>query len=264
MPSSILIPQFDTEAFWVGDPAAETTVIYYHGGGFAMPGSDGHFAFVSSMIDEASKAGKCVAALVLQYDLAPGSTYPRQHIQAVELLRYVLTELKKSPADVMLMGDSAGGNLVLGVLSHLMHPHPSIRPLKLSGPLKAAISCSPITVMNVDNNMFRAQEAQDPASATTIKLWLRNLLGVQNPDPWVEPLRNPAEWWIALGDVTDELLITVAANEMMSDDTLGLIQSIKVRFVQIWLPTPLTMDIRASIRTYSHFRRVSTFMQSQL
>lgn len=111
-------------------------MLYFHGGGWAMPCSDAHFEFGTSLMAAAEKEGKEIAVLFLQYDLAPAAQYPRQLEQAVELLRYATTTLQRAPEKIMLMGDSAGGNMVLGVLSHLMHPQPKIQPLKLGGTLK--------------------------------------------------------------------------------------------------------------------------------
>lgn len=227
-PRSIDIPGFDTKAFWLGSPNADDVVIYYHGGGFAMPGGDGHFVFVSSLVSNATAAGKSVAVLFLQYELAPGGQYPRQYVQAVELLRYATTELKKSPSQIMLMGDSAGANMILGVLSHLLHPHPAIKPLRLSSPLAGALICSPVTVLNTNNERFRTQEVQDPAPAETIRTWLSNLLGSSKPDAWNQPLDNEPTWWNGLGNAAKEVLITVASVEMMADDTRALAAKMKV------------------------------------
>jgi len=239
-PRTVNLTDIDTKAFWLGDADAENVVIYFHGGkstqteqtvlnpgtkwlllsgGYAMPASDGHFVFLTSLLTKAGAAGKSVAVLVLQYDLAPGGRYPRQLIQAVELLRHTTTTLGKSPSHIMLMGDSAGGNLIFGVLSHLMHPHPSIQPLKLAEPLRGALLSSPVCALNTDNPKFRTQEVQDPASAGTIRVWLKNLLGSSKPDAWNEPLNADVSWWKDLPKVVDKVLVTVASKEMMAGDT---------------------------------------------
>lgn len=193
-----------------------------------MPVNDGHLLFSSSLVSEAGRSGKSIAVLLLQYDLAPGAKYPRQLTQAVELIRYVTTNLKKSPKHIMLMGDSAGGNIILGVLSHVMHPNPAIKPLKLSSPIRAALVSSPVTILNTKNGRFRTHESQDPASAETIRVWLNNLLESGQADSWNEPLNNEVTWWSDLPSVVDEMLITVASNEMMAEDTCSLAAKIKV------------------------------------
>lgn len=166
--------------------------------------------------------------LFLQYDLAPGARYPRQLEQAVELLRYATTTLRRAPENITLMGDSAGGNLVLGVLSHLMHPHPEIQALEGKGRVKGAVSCSPVTVMDAENERFRTHESQDPASAATIRVWLANYLGSSRTDSWNEPLNVDARWWSRLDDVVGGVLVTVASNEMMAADTIACAEKIKV------------------------------------
>ena len=209
----------NTKAFWFGDQKADNIVLYYHGGGFGMPGGDGHFTFINSFIMKAATAGKSVGVLMLQYDLAPGGQYPRQLEQAVELLRYAIVNLHKSPKHISLMGDSAGGNLIFGILSHLMHPHPSIEPVKLSTPLKTALISSPVTVLNAKNDRFHTHEGQDPASAATIEVWLQNMLGPSEADAWNEPLSADAEWWTGLDNVVKEVLVTVSKVEMMAAET---------------------------------------------
>lgn len=194
-----------------------------------MPGGDGHFKFVSTLVERAQKAGRSVSALVLQYDLAPGGQYPRQLTQAVELLRYCVETLAKSPSQIMLMGDSSGGNLIIGILSHLMHPHPDIEPLRLAAPLQAAMASSPVCVLTTDSPLFASQEAQDPASAATIRTWMSNYLGSRKPDAWNTPLHNNASWWSSLDKVVEEVLIAVAAVEMMAGDTLACAEKMKVR-----------------------------------
>jgi len=74
----VSLPNSDTKAFWIGNPDAATTLLYFHGGGWGMPGSAGQFSFVSGFVSTATASGESLAVLVLQYDLAPGKRYPHQ------------------------------------------------------------------------------------------------------------------------------------------------------------------------------------------
>jgi acetyl esterase/lipase len=112
-PQIVTLPHWDTKAFWVGNPDAILTLLYFHGGGWGMPGSAGHFSLVSGFVSAATAAEKSLAVLVLQYDLAPAQRYPHQLIQCVELLRYAMTDLQNSPDQITLGGDSAGGTWCL-------------------------------------------------------------------------------------------------------------------------------------------------------
>ncbi|KAF2716878.1 alpha/beta-hydrolase [Polychaeton citri CBS 116435] len=224
---SVELPDEHTKAFWFGEPDADNLILYYHGGGWAMPGADGHFQFVSSLVQQAERVGKSISVLFLQYTLAPGGKYPQQITQAVEILRYSVTVLGRSPANIILLGDSSGANLVFGVLSHLMHPHPEILPLKLKCPLKGAMISSPVTTLNTESHGFVTQERQDPASAVTIRVWMNNILGSRKPDAWNQPLTNAPTWWSTLDEAVNQILITVASVEMMAEDTLACAKNVK-------------------------------------
>ena len=226
-PQSVSLPKQDTKAFWIGNPDAATTILYFHGGGWGMPGSSGHFSFASALISTAAASRKSLAVLVLQYDLAPAERYPRQLTQCVELLRYVVTDLHKSPSQIVLGGDSAGGNMVFGVLSHLLHPHPAIEPLRLSTTLRASFAVSPIA--SFDTNY--TSDRQDPAPASTIKVWLRNYLGGSTTDRWNDPSKTDVAWWSEVDEAAKGILITVAVNEMMATDTQALAAKLKVSYL---------------------------------
>ncbi|OJD32075.1 lipase thioesterase family protein [Diplodia corticola] len=114
-----------TCAYWVGSKGAEKVLIYFHGGGYSIPADPAHFTLLHSLTtDLGPSVPGGLAALVLHYDVAPFAAYPRQLGQAARLLNYVLRALRVPPRNVILGGDSAGGNLALALLSHVLHPHP--------------------------------------------------------------------------------------------------------------------------------------------
>ncbi|KAG6020684.1 hypothetical protein E4U40_005925 [Claviceps sp. LM458 group G5] len=162
---------------WIGDPDAEHVLVWYHGvlrshyqtfsvlrppsfvihrtdrllsagGGFGLPILNGHIKFLMRFIKSRGSRKPSLSVLFLEYTLAPIAQYPTQLIQAVEVLRYLITTTKRSPSNIMIGGDSAGGNLVTGVLSHLKHGHKAIDKLALSEPLAAAIMMAPWTGLN--------------------------------------------------------------------------------------------------------------------
>ena len=82
------------------------------GGGFSLDGGPEYFAWWSDRVQTDLKAaGKNVAFLFLEYTLVPYATYPVQIREGVEALDYVLNDLERSSSDVLLAGDSAGGNM---------------------------------------------------------------------------------------------------------------------------------------------------------
>ncbi|KAK9384234.1 Alpha/Beta hydrolase protein [Lipomyces mesembrius] len=232
---SIQIPHLNTKAFWIGDDQADTVVLYFHGGGCAMPGSEAHFTLLSQIVSRATQLERSVAALVLQYDLAPAEHYPRQITQCVELLRYAITDLKKSPGQILLGGDSAGGTMVFSVLSHILHPHPSITPMKLSAPLRAAFVSSPVVRFSFTAERFRLNEIFEPAPVSTLKEWIANYLGTSGKDGWNEPGQNDVEWWKGLTDVVKGMLITIATDEVMADDVQAMASKITTVYTELTL-----------------------------
>ncbi|KAK9349899.1 Alpha/Beta hydrolase protein [Lipomyces doorenjongii] len=232
---SIEISHLNTKAFWIGDDQADTVVLYFHGGGYAMPGSEAHFTLLSQLISSATQLERSVAALVLQYDLAPAEQYPRQITQCVELLRYAITDLQKSPGQILLGGDSAGGTMVFSVLSHILHPHPSITPIKLSTPLRAVFVSSPVVRFGFTAERFRLNEIFEPAPVSTLKEWIANYLGTSGKDGWNEPGQNDVEWWKGLTDVVKGMLITIATDEVMADDVQAMANKITTVYPQLTL-----------------------------
>ena len=152
-----------TKIHWLGPKAAEKVVIYFHGGGYVLPCTAGHFQWLFDLQNDLAK-DHSISVVVVSYTLAPGGQYPLQVKQAAEALSHVLDQGKK-PEDVcpypferillhddahhfqiFIAGDSAGGNLTLSLLCHLLHPHPKIPEslhIKLSSPLAGALLISP-------------------------------------------------------------------------------------------------------------------------
>lgn len=220
-----------TKAFWFGNPkTADAIILYLHGGGYAMPGNAAHCMLLKRLIEYASATrGKKIAALELQYDLAPSKQYPHQLIQSVEALRYVLEREGKKPSQIFLGGDSSGANLVLGVLSHLLHPHKAVAPVDISEPLAGAILHSPVVQFDFSSERFRTNQIYEPSSTYTLNNWIGGYLkSPGDSDNWSEPLRADATWWKGLDRVLKEMLITVAKHEVFADDVKALVPKIQV------------------------------------
>lgn len=120
-------------------------IIYFPGGGYCLPALPGYFSQLEALSEDIKGHGKPVAVLFAKYDLAPNAQWPRQLEQAVAILRYALQTIGRQPSDIVLQGDSSGGNLALALLSHLAHPHPQVTVprLLLDGTLGGTLLLSP-------------------------------------------------------------------------------------------------------------------------
>ena len=224
-PKSITLED-GTKAYWLGDPDAKNVLIYFHGGGYNAPPDPLHLTFANSLTSSKT------SVLMLAYTLAPHATYPNQLRQAVSLLSLLLTERKVFPENISMGGDSAGGNLVLAVLSHILHPRPDIPCLDLhGGRFRGAILLCPWATFDTSYASVKYNGPKDYVSKTVNDRWSKSFLGGATSDGYTEPLLLPPEdpWWVGLEGVVTEILVTVGGDEILLDSVIELTSRLKVR-----------------------------------
>lgn len=175
------------------------------------------------------RAGQDLAVFVLTYSLAPGAAYPTQLTQAVEALRYILDETGRTPAQVLIGGDSAGGNLVMGVLSHLAHGHPAIRKLKVAEPLAGAVGIAPWTLIGEDHSGRDIYHGGDLITPAVDGPWSRAFLGGADKDYFTSASTAPRSWLAAFP--VKRVLILGGGNEILLPAIEDLADNLKVRQV---------------------------------
>ncbi|KAI1380453.1 Alpha/Beta hydrolase protein [Hypoxylon crocopeplum] len=213
---------------WIGDNNAKTVLIWFHGGGYALPASPGHMDFLSDLV---SKTGSGLAALVLAYDLIPQGKYPRQLEQASATIRYLTQELGKSYSDLLVGGDSAGAHLAISLLSHLSHPHPTVPALQNNAyKFKGAILISPVVTFDQSAQAFERNKQKDSVSSRAVKSWFDGFMGSAPIDNYNTPLNAPVDWW---NDIQAEnLLILAGTDEVFVDDIQQFAEKIEERNTQ--------------------------------
>lgn len=234
---------------WIGDPHAKHVMMFYHGrclstlervsrltedkgGAFIMPGTFAHFEFMFHCRQRAKKRFHDFAVFCLDYSLVPYDVYPTQLRQAVAALRYLIEDQHRDPRTIMLGGDSAGGNLVAAVLLHLANPHPTIEPLKLKHPLRAALMISPWVSFSIDTPSFTTNAKKDLLTAPAIKkAGLAYIVGTPPGDVYAEPiLATPSMWACIASQIVGEVLITAGANELLCDEVVIFASKVKSGF----------------------------------
>ncbi|KAL5333260.1 Alpha/Beta hydrolase protein [Aspergillus crustosus] len=219
---------------WIGNKDAKNVVIYYHGGGFALPPVAGHFTFLAAIIEELNKNGHDVAIFMLAYTLSPPAEYPTHLRQAVESLRYILTQGGRDPSNVIIGGDSAGGNLALSVLLHLTHPHPEIDPLPLidGAELAGVFGFAPWVSFAHDGESIARNRKKDIIPVEGLESWAKQYLGKrQEGDAWSEPARAPLEWWT--GVKSKRLLILAGGDEILFSTIEEFVKKLKTVIPQL-------------------------------
>lgn len=126
---------------------------------------------------------------MLQYTLAPSAQFPTQLGQAAAGLRHLLETHGIRPSQLVVGGDSAGGNLTMQLLSHLLHPYPGsitttgtttttiprADPITLAEPLAGAFLVSPLVSGQMTTRSFQDGKKCDMLSAGIVAAPLREM-----------------------------------------------------------------------------------------
>lgn len=108
-------------AFWISGAithASRTVVLYVHGGGFAL-GSVALYAepllrlLAHMSLHRPSSAVECVA---LEYELVPHVRFPAPLLEVLRCYAHLIEHEHIPPSQIVVAGDSAGANLVMGLL----------------------------------------------------------------------------------------------------------------------------------------------------
>lgn len=219
-----------TIASWLGPKDASKVVVVFHGGGYMGSALNEHiplgFAF-------SNPPRKDIAVVVLQYSLASENVnhYPLQLQQAVSLLKHLIYDLKISPSSITLIGDSAGGHLLLSLLLHLTHPNPLVTPLELESKFSSAIAISPWVTVSTSAPSMQLNKDKDLLTISGLEYWGRNFLGGKEMDVWNTPLMAEGAWLSELP--CEDMLVLYGEDELFRDDIEEFCGKLKVGLFQI-------------------------------
>lgn len=195
-----------------------TVFLYFHGGGYRNPLEEaGHMPVVL----ECAKALDAGRTFLLEYGLVPELQYPGQLVQAAYTLNLLLNQLGCQPNQVVIGGDSAGGNLALALLAHIKQPHPlvpNLEQVSVDNKLKGALLISPwvsntLTATSYEEN-FKKDFLNREALEKFIRLW------APKQEMWADFLQAPAG--LLVGLPVERVLLTVGGFEVFRDDVRRL------------------------------------------
>ncbi|KAL1888950.1 hypothetical protein Sste5346_009217 [Sporothrix stenoceras] len=225
---SVLLTDSDTDGFGpatlhiltLEDGAAREgapqTLLYFHGGAFVSPLSSPVAAHIL-----ARHVGVRTLA-VLEYSLAPASTYPAQLAQAAAALRHLVTVDGIPYHDIAVAGESAGGNLTLALLAHLQKPHPHIRALPgkpgdKTQRLRGALAVSARTRNEPTRPSHDENERKDMLSKASMAR-IANAWKPVSGEVWAAPDEGDREFWQGLR--ADRVLLAAGGDEIYRDDII--------------------------------------------
>ncbi|KAJ7153525.1 Alpha/Beta hydrolase protein [Mycena crocata] len=211
----------DSRLLWIGPKPErlERVVLFSHGGGFLLSTAPYSLAFWRYVQLELAKQNLDVGFALFTYSLGPVATFPTPLKQARLALEFLLAAGVK-PQNLQLVGDSAGGNLILQVLSQMLHPRDGVPEIHLSAPLRGAYLISPWVSLNTESKSHTENDGLDFLTKQTLGEWGREVLsGVPEADrAFVDVVRAPEWWFKGVDRLVDRVLITAGAAEILRDD----------------------------------------------
>ncbi|MCK8058377.1 MULTISPECIES: alpha/beta hydrolase [unclassified Fusibacter] len=135
------------QAVTFGRPDSKTHILYFHGGGYLFEISTMHWRFVDKMTNHMN-----CKTTVIQYPLAPENTFEDTY-RVVEAMYKQLTKDTEGE-QIILMGDSAGASLAMGLTHKLVKEKNTPLPNQL-------IMFSPYLDMTLSTPGMADEEAYD-------------------------------------------------------------------------------------------------------
>ena len=191
-------------AEWIAVPEsrAERVLFYLHGGSFAFRFANAHAALVARLCRRLH-----ARALIPDYRLAPEHPWPAAPDDCHAAYRFLLDQ-GIAPSDIVVAGDSAGGNLALVTLQ---------RARNAGEPMPAcAVLLSPALDCTMQSPSMAHFDGVDPLLRLSALLVLRNHY-VPTPDLYLHPEVSPL-----FGDFAGlpPLFFQVGSTEMLRDEAV--------------------------------------------
>jgi acetyl esterase/lipase len=195
------------EGRWIRNSSAGSakTILYLHGGAFILRLPKTHTAFAAALCRDLG-----ASAFLPWYRLAPEHPFPAAPEDCLTAYRYLLDN-GTSPADIIVMGDSAGGNLTLSLLHQVAReglPMP-----------RAAVAFSPITDFAQISASWRLNKWRDPMYVVqgAVTPQRHYLQGASPVDPIASPYYGELHGF-------PPTLVVVGGVEAMIDDSVSYVK----------------------------------------
>ncbi len=213
-------------AQWIRVPESRAgrILLYLHGGSFAFRFPNAYGAFAARLCRRLG-----ASALIPDYRLAPENPFPAAPDDCEAVYRWLL-ETGCKPRELVMLGDSAGGNLALVTVR---------RALRIGAPMPAcAVLLSPAVDCTLDSPSMADNEDRDPLFRLRNLLVLRRHY-VPSPQLYTHPDVSPL-----FGDFSGfpPLFLQAGSGEMMRDEAIRTADKAHAAGVdvelELWPETP--------------------------
>ena len=192
-------------------------LLFFHGGGYCSGSISSH----RRLVTEAGRAAR-LRTLAVGYRLAPEHPFPAAHDDAMTAWRYLIGQ-GGAPGQIVVGGDSAGGNLTIALINRL-------RAVGEAQP-SCAWLVSPWTDLTMSGPSLASKDAVDPIIH---KGYLEELAkayvpaGIGRTDPRISPLFSELRGF-------PPALIQVGSAETLLDDATRLASALGAADVPVTL-----------------------------
>lgn len=196
-------------------------IVIVHGGAFIM-GLINTYRNLHPVINIAANDG---AVAIIDYRIAPKHKYPAAHDDMRLGWEFLQNNLGYNPCDIVLMGDSSGGNLVLSLLLKLRDEGKSMPAAAIVvSPWADLLAAGASYKSNYNCDIIFGHKKSAPDEAKIKKLLECGVFSYADTADRRNPYLSPV-----LGDYhgMPPILMTVGSHEMLLDDTLRVAEKIK-------------------------------------
>ncbi|TFK36154.1 Alpha/Beta hydrolase protein [Crucibulum laeve] len=214
----------DARLLWMGGKKTDKVILYFHGGGFSLPMQDFALSFWKYAITEwKEKKGQDIGFAMLNYTMATTESFPSQLKQSI-LAVQALFSMGVLPENIQLVGDSAGANLILQLVSHMLHPLEGVPTLSLPSPFAGTYLMSPWVTLTTGKSpaSSSANSAEDVLSVPLLGRLESAVLPFvpESQRAYVEADKAPNGWFSGADKVVKRVLITMGDAECLYPDIL--------------------------------------------
>lgn len=198
--------------------ADDTTILYLHGGAYALGSLNTHRELVARLVT----AAKC-RALVIDYRLAPEHPFPDALEDSLKAYRWLISQ-GHNPSRIFLAGDSAGGGLAICALLYL-RDHQGVLPA-------GAICLSPWLDLKPNADTTAGHGEKDPILKRSIlSVYAGYYCQNHKPDePYISPIYADLHG-------LPPIQIQCGENEVLLEDAVNFSEKAGAAGVQVSLQT---------------------------
>ncbi|KAJ6601090.1 alpha beta-hydrolase [Mycena vulgaris] len=218
----------EARLMWVGSREADHVVVYCHGGGFVGPLFDFQVEFWYR-VQQALLKNKDLklGVAILRYSTHPAS-FPTQLNQLLLAVQHVLA-MGVPASKICLAGDSAGANILVQLIGHILHPSPMVSQSPSVSSLTGFAGICLISPWIMPNDVRKNDDSFDLVPAKCLGLWTDTYLS-KIPDAhrvYVQPATASQGWFSGLDRVGSRILITAGRKEVRYDSIIRLSQNMQ-------------------------------------